>query len=70
MIKDLIIKDPYVIGYHTYIPALYITLKPIFHWKWGSHWLPNANEIDTKKKKCTWPTQEICVWDPTQPIFH
>ena len=37
------------------------TLKPIFHWKWGSHWLPNANEIYTKKKKCTWPTPEFCV---------
>ena len=25
----------------------------------------------TKKQttKCTWPTQEFCVWDPTQPIF-
>ena len=20
-------------------------LKPIFHWKWGSRWVPNANEI-------------------------
>ena len=20
--------------------------------------------------KCTWPTQEMCVWDTTQPIFH
>ena len=48
----------------------YGSLKPIFHWKWGSRWLPNANEIYTQKKKCTWPTQEICVWDPTQPIFH
>ena len=34
---------------------------PIFHWKWGSRWLPNANEIYTKKKKWTWPTQEIGV---------
>ena len=24
-------------------------------------WLPNANEIYTKKKKCTWPTPEFCV---------
>ena len=23
---------------------------PIFHWKWGSLWLPNANEIYTHKK--------------------
>ena len=34
---------------------------PIFHWKWASRWLPNANEIYTKEMKCTWPTQEICV---------
>ena len=32
-------------------------LKPIFHWKLDLRWLPNANEIDTKKKKCMWPTQ-------------
>ena len=25
------------------------SFKPIFHWKWGSGWLPNANEICTKK---------------------
>ena len=29
--------------------ACWVTLKPIFHEKLGSHWLPNANEIDTKK---------------------
>ena len=23
--------------------------QPIFHWKWGWRWLPNANEIYTKK---------------------
>ena len=23
---------------------------PIFHWKWGSRWLPNANEMYTKKR--------------------
>ena len=27
------------------------TFKPIFHWKLGLHWLPNANEIYTKKKE-------------------
>ena len=32
-------------------------LKPIFHWKLGLLWLPNANEINTKKMKCTLPTQ-------------
>ena len=33
-------------------------------------WLPNAIEIYTEKMKCTWPTHDIYVWDPTQPIFH
>ena len=28
------------------------------------------NEINTKKMKCTWPTQRFCIGDPTQPIFH
>ena len=37
------------------------TLKPIFHWKLGSRWLPNANEINTKNMKCTWPTPEFCI---------
>ena len=36
-------------------------LKPIFYWKLGSRWLPNANEINTKNMKCTWPTPELCV---------
>ena len=36
-------------------------LKPIFHWKWASHWLPDANEIYTQKMKCTWPMPEFCV---------
>ena len=36
-------------------------LKPIFHWKLGSRWLPNANEINTKNMKCTWPTPEFCI---------
>ena len=26
-----------------------VALKPIFHWKWGSRWLPNANEIQPQK---------------------
>ena len=47
-----------------------LILKPTFHWKWGSRWLPNANEIYTQTMKCTWSMQEICVWDSTQPIFH
>ena len=37
------------------------TLKPIFHWKWGSRWVPNANEIYTKNMKYTWPTPAFCV---------
>ena len=36
-------------------------LKPIFHWKWSSRWVPNANEIYTKNMKCTWPTPVFCV---------
>ena len=38
-----------------------IQVKPIFNWKLGSRWLPNANEINTKNMKCTWPTPEFCV---------
>ena len=45
-----------------------ITLKPIFHWKLGSHWLPNANEINTQKMKCTWPMQEFAFG--TQHILY
>ena len=36
-------------------------LKPIFHWKWGSRWVPNANEIYTKNMKYTWPTPAFCI---------
>ena len=36
-------------------------IKPIFHWKWGSRWVPNTNEIYTKNMKCTWPTPAFCV---------
>ena len=39
-------------------------LKPIFHQKLGSRWLPNANEIYTKNMKCTWPTRKLCVGYP------
>ena len=45
-------------------------LEPIFHWKVGLRWLPNANEINTENMKCTWPTRKFCIWNPTQPIFH
>ena len=46
------------------------TPKPLFHWKSRSHWLPNANEIDTNNMKCTCPTPAPRVGDPTPPIFH
>ena len=45
-------------------------IKPIFHCKLGSRWVPKANEMSTNNMKCTWPTQKFCVGDPTQPIFH
>ena len=32
-------------------------LKHIFHWKLGLRWHPNANEINTKKMKCTYGDQ-------------
>ena len=32
------------------------TLKPIFHKKACSCWLPKANKIDTNNMKSTWPT--------------
>ena len=38
-----------------------IKIKPIFHWKLGSRWLPNATEINAKNMKCTRPTQEFCI---------
>ena len=46
------------------------TLKPIFHWILGLHWLPKANEINTNNMKSTWPMQEFCIGDPMPPIFH
>ena len=41
-----------------------IGLKPIFHQKLGSRWLPNPNEIYTKNMKCTWPTRKFCIGYP------
>ena len=62
-------------SFHTTISETYLSIclckinqyfvysvKPIFHWKLGLRWVPNANEINTKNMKCTWPTQEICIW--------
>ena len=37
------------------------SVKPIFHRKLGSRWVPNANETYTKNMKCTWPTPAFCV---------
>ena len=51
-------------------PLHYKTVKPIFHWKWGSRWAPNANEIYTKNMKCTCPTPAPMSEGPTPPIFH
>ena len=48
-----------------YQQPICITLKSIFHWKLGSHWPPNANKINTKYMKCTWPTLAPRVGDPT-----
>ena len=33
-----------------------LSVKPIFNWKLGLCWAPNANEIYTKNMKFTWPT--------------
>ena len=40
---------------------LMFSLKPIFHRKLGSRWVPNANEIYTKNMKYTWPTPAFCI---------
>ena len=45
-------------------------LKPLFLWKLGLRWLPNANETNTSNKKSTWPMPAPCVGDPMPPIFH
>ena len=49
---------------------MFDSVKPIFHWKRGSRWLPNANEINTKNMNCTCPTRAPTLGDSTQPIFH
>ena len=43
-------------------------VKPIFHWKWGLRWVPNANETYTKIMKCTWPKPAFCIG--TQRNLH
>ena len=47
-----------------------VVIKPIFHQKLGSHWVPYVNEIDTNNMKCIWPTQAPMPGDPTPPILH
>ena len=41
------------------------SIKPIFHRKLHSRWLPNANGMDKNNMKCTWSTR-----DPKRPLFH
>ena len=48
-------------NYFSYQLQKCLFFKPIFHWKWGSRWVPNAIEIYTKNMKCTWPTPVFCV---------
>ena len=45
-------------------------LSPSSTGNWVFCWLPNANEMNTKNMKYTWPTQQFCVGDPTRPILH
>ena len=32
-------------------------------------WLTDANEIDTKNLKSTWPMHKFCIGDQMRPIF-
>ena len=51
---------------HPIASVFIASIKPIFHWKMG----PNANEIDIKELKYTWPIREFCAGDATQPLSH
>ena len=42
----------------------YNSLKPIFHWILGSHWPPNANEINTKKNEMYMANANILRLEP------
>ena len=54
--------EPMEIIFHLTIKVIFFSsLKPIFHWKLGSRWVPNAKEIYTKNMKYRWPTPEFCV---------
>ena len=53
-----------------YIFVFHLKLKPIFHQKPCSRWLPNENEIDTNNMKSTWLTQAPTRGYPTRPILH
>ena len=39
-------------------------LKPIFHCKIGSLWVPNANEMSTNKNEMYMPNAKILRWGP------
>ena len=44
--------------------SIHFSLKPIFHWKLGLRWPPNANEINTKKKEMYIANVKILRWGP------
>ena len=53
-----------------HISTQHESLRPIFHWKQGSCWVPNANKIDTNNMKSTCPVLAPTRGVPTRPIFH
>ena len=61
IIKYILSFSIVVYKYISYQPYRCTCLKPIFHQKLGSRWVPNANETYTKNMKCTWPTPAFCV---------
>ena len=55
-----------LLNYLSHTPRCF---KPIFHCKLGLRWV-TWDEMSTNNMKCTWPTRNVCVGAPTQPIFH
>ena len=49
----------------TYSVTSDLGFKPILHWKVGSRWVTNANEMNTNNMKSTWPMPALCLGDPT-----
>ena len=45
-------------------------VKPVFHWKLGSHWVPTVRELEVKNMKSSCPMPAPRVRDPTPPISH